>query len=74
MDIYAARKAKHERKRKAERKLMRKLGYGSTAFISRKQVIIDRVAKKEAIAHARSLKRKKEKKIIEKTMLESVGT
>jgi hypothetical protein len=52
---------RHERKRKAERQLMRKMGANSPAWQSHKKAIRDRVAKKEKLAHERALARKAEK-------------
>jgi heterodisulfide reductase subunit B len=52
---------RHERKRKAERQLMRKLGANSPAWKAHKEAIRLRVAKKEKAAHERALARKAEK-------------
>jgi len=55
-------KHRHELKRKAERKIMHKMGYNSEAFVQRKNSIQRKVLKKEAIAQERSLERKKARK------------
>ena len=53
---------KHERKRKAERKLMCKLGANSEAWTKHKTAIRNKVTKQEEAAHERALKRKEVKK------------
>lgn len=54
---------KHEKKRKAERKLMHKLGIGSEVWQKHKEAIRKRVAKQQKETHERALKRKEAKKL-----------
>ena len=59
-------KHRHELKRKAERKIMHKMGYNSEAYARRKDSIRREVLKKEAIAHAKALERKAREEALRK--------